>query len=56
MVKSFTNCLYAKRFFKLFDMHFLYLLPLHSWQTAIFLRSVRLPPTEPLTVTHARGH
>jgi hypothetical protein len=37
-------------------MHFLYLLPLHSWQTAIFLRSVRWPPTEPLTVTHARGH
>jgi hypothetical protein len=56
MVKSFTICLYAKRFSKLSDMHFLYLLPLHSWKTAIFLRSVRWPPTEPLTVTHARGH
>jgi presenilin-like A22 family membrane protease len=56
MLKSFTICLYAKRFSKLSDMHFLIFVASSLLANSHILRSVRWPPIEPLTVTHARGH
>jgi hypothetical protein len=54
--KKFYNLFICETIFQAFRHAFFIFLASSLLANRIFLRSVRWPPTEPLTVTHARDH